>query len=146
MLLEIKELDTNIPLQTILKPDPNFYKEVREARFRQLVDDHYEILKQSDIAFMFPVDYPNEFAEVKKHAADFLIQISGGPNYFEQTRGDSKMVARHARFRVDANGRYIWLASYKVLLEDLYEEGIDQKYIESFWNYLNNFSMVLVNA
>ncbi|WP_193112788.1 hypothetical protein [Sulfurimonas marina] len=56
------------------------------------------------------------------------------------------MVARHARFRINANGRYIWLASYKILLEDLENEGIDEKYIKSFWNYLNNFSMVLVNT
>jgi hemoglobin len=145
MILEIKEIDSNSPIETLTKPDLNFLKEVGEIRFRQLVDDHYEILKESDIAFMFPVDYSDEFAKVKKHAADFLIQVCGGPNYFEQTRGDSKMVARHTRFRINENGRYIWLASYKTLLEDLEKEGVDKKYIESFWNYLNNFSMVLVN-
>ena len=55
------------------------------------------------------------------------------------------MLARHARFRIDEKGRFIWLDSYKSLLQELEKEGVDTKYIESFWNYLNNFSMALVN-
>lgn len=146
MTLEIKDAISDITLETIIKPNPNFYKQVGEERFRKLVDDHYEVLKKSQIAFMFPVDYDDEFEKVKKHAADFLIQISGGPDYYKQSRGDSRMVARHTRFRINAKGRYIWLDSYRKLLSELEEEGIDQKNIESFWNYLNNFSMVLINT
>ncbi len=146
MELIIKEIDTTSSLEKVIKPDPGFFQLVGEIRFRKLVDDHYEILKESEIAFMFPVDYPYEFEKVKKHAADFLIQISGGPDYYAQTRGDSRMLARHARFRIYEKGRFIWLDSYRSLLQELEKEGIDTKYIESFWNYLNNFSMPLVNS
>ena len=146
MKLTIKDITSVSPLEKVIKPDPYFFKSVGEERFRKLVDDHYELLKDSDIAFMFPIAYEDEFEKVKKYAADFLIQISGGPDYYAQTRGDSRMLARHARFRIDEKGRFIWLDAYRTLLEALEKEGIDTKYTESFWNYLNNFSMALVNT
>lgn len=146
MELIIKEISKATSLETVVKPNPVFFQQVGEERFRKLVNDHYELLKDSEIAFMFPVDYKDEFEKVKKHAADFLIQISGGPDYYKQSRGDSKMLARHARFRIDEKGRHIWLGAYRTLLKELDKEGIDKKNIESFWNYLNNFSMVLVNT
>jgi len=129
----------------IIKPNPGFLTQVGEERFRKLVDDHYENIRHSDIAFMFPVDYPDEFVKVKKHAADFFIQICGGPDYFFQTRGDPRMLARHQRFRIDEGGRQIWLTSFASLLPKLEEEGIDSEYIQSFWNYLERFSSLLVN-
>lgn len=129
----------------IIKPNPGFLIQVGEERFRKLVDDHYENIRHSDIAFMFPVDYPDEFVKVKKHAADFFIQICGGPDYFSQTRGDPRMLARHQRFRIDERGRQIWLESFASLLPKLEEEGIDPEYIQSFWNYLERFSSLLVN-
>lgn len=129
----------------IIKPNPEFLNQVGEERFRQLVDDHYENIAHSDIAFMFPVEYEDEFAKVKKHAADFFIQICGGPDYFAQTRGDPRMLARHQRFRIDERGRQIWLNSFATLLPPLEEEGISPENIQSFWNYLEHFSSLLVN-
>lgn len=131
---------------TIVKPNSRFFVEVGEERFRQLVNDHYELIRNSDIAFMFPVSYEEDFAKVKKHAADFLIQICGGPDYYAQTRGDSRMLARHARFRIDAKGRLTWLECYAKLLPELEAEGINPEYIQSFWNYLDSFSVVMVNT
>ena len=75
----------------VTKPHPGFYYEVGEERFRELVNAHYDLIRESDIAFLFPVD-DEDFAEAQKHAADFLIQICGGPNYFEQTRGEARLV------------------------------------------------------
>jgi len=131
---------------TIVKPNPEFLTEVGEERFRKLVNDHYELIRNSNIAFMFPVSYEEDFAKVKKHAADFLIQICGGPDYYAQTRGDSRMLARHARFRIDAKGRHTWLECYVSLLPELEKEGISPENIQSFWNYLDSFSVVMVNT
>lgn len=130
----------------IAKPHPGFFAEVGEERFRKLVSDHYELIRKSPIAFMFPVEYEDEFDKVKKRAADFLIQICGGPDYYAQTRGDPRMLARHARFRIDEQGRRIWLECYAQLLPELEKEGITPEYIQSFWDYLNGFSMVMVNT
>ena len=145
MKLEISDgvIDVRPP---VAKPHPGFFHEVGEERFRKLVFDHYESIKTSDIAFLFPIFDDEDFAEAQKHAADFLIEISGGPDYFTQSRGEHQMVGRHAPFRIDEHSRKVWLGLYIPLLEALEEEGINPKYIESFWNYLDIFSMWVVNT
>ncbi len=145
MKLKISEgqIDVRPP---VAKPHPGFYNEVGEERFRKLVFDHYESIKTSEIAFLFPIFDDDDFAEAQKHAADFLIEISGGPDYFTQTRGEHQMVGRHAPFRIDEKARKAWLELYIPLLNELEKEKITPEYIESFWNYLNLFSMWLVNT
>lgn len=130
----------------VAKPHPGFFHEVGEERFRKLVFDHYESIKTSEIAFLFPIFDDDDFAEAQKHAADFLIEISGGPDYFTQTRGEHQMVGRHAPFRIDEKSRRVWLELYIPLLTELVHEGITPEYIESFWNYLDIFSMWVVNT
>lgn len=146
MNLIITEANLKSPNLTVIKPSPDFLIEVGEERFRKLVNDHYELIRSSDISFMFPIEYEDEFEKVKKHAADFLIQICGGPNYYAQTRGDSRMLSRHARFRIEEKGRKTWLGCYATLLKELEKENISTKSIQSFWNYLDSFSMVLINT
>ncbi len=130
----------------VAKPHPGFLHEVGEKKFREVVNEHYEAIKTSDIAFLFPVHDEDDFAEAQKHAADFLIEICGGPDYFTQSRGDHQMVGRHAPFRIDESGRISWLQLYIPLLEPLADEGITEEYIQSFWDYLDIFSMWLVNT
>lgn len=137
------EIDVRPP---VAKPHPGFFHEVGEERFRKLVFDHYESIKTSDIAFLFPIFDDDDFAEAQKHAADFLIESSGGPDYFTQTRGEHQMVGRHAPFRIDEKSRRVWLELYIPLLTALVDEGITPEYIESFWNYLDIFSMWVVNT
>ena len=130
----------------VTKPHPGFFAEVGEARFKELVYKHYELIEVSDIAFLFPIHDEDDFNDAKRHAFSFLIEISGGPDYFTQERGKHQMVGRHAPFRIDEAGRRSWLALYIPLLEALVDEGITQKYIQSFWDYLDIFSMWLVNT
>jgi hemoglobin len=130
----------------VTKPHPGFLYEVGEERFKKLVYDHYELIKDSDISFLFPVFDEEDFDDAKKHAFDFLIQVCGGPKYFEESRGEPRMVGRHAPFRIDESGRITWLGLYKGLLEALPNEGISEEYIQSFWDYLDVFSMWMVNT
>jgi len=130
----------------VTKPHPGFLDQVGEERFKKLVYDHYVFIETSDIAFLFPIHDEEDFAEDKKHAFDFLIQECGGPDYFKQSRGDSQMVGRHAPFRIDEDGRKTWLELYAPLLEALPAEGVNEEYIQSFWDYLDTFSMWLVNT
>lgn len=130
----------------VAKPHPGFLHEVGEERFKKLVYDHYELIRTSEISFLFPVFDEDDFENAKQNAFAFLIEISGGPKYFELSRGEHRMVARHAPFRIDENGRKTWLSLYQPLLEALADEGISEEYIESFWDYLNKFSMWLVNT
>ena len=145
--MELKISDGKLGVRPpVAKPHPGFFYEVGEERFRKLVHDHYESIKTSEIAFLFPVFDDEDFAEAQKHAADFLIEISGGPDYFTQTRGEHQMVGRHAPFRIDEKARRVWLELYIPLLEALVDEGITPEYIESFWNYLDIFSMWVINT
>ena len=130
----------------VSKPHPGFLHEVGEERFKRLVYDHYDLIEESDIAFLFPVHDEDDFKEAKQHAFDFLIQICAGPRYFEKSRGKPQMVGRHAPFRIDEAGRKSWLVLYAGLLEALVDEGITGEYIQSFWDYLDVFSMWLVNT
>ena len=130
----------------VTKPHPGFLFEVGEERFRKLVSDHYELLRTSDISFLFPINDEDDFSAAKKHAADFMIQICGGPAYFNQSRGEPRMVGRHAPFRIDPVARHRWLEIYAMLLPALEAEGINPEYIQSFWNYLDIFSIWMINT
>ncbi len=130
----------------VAKPHPGFFNEVGEARFKELVYKHYELIEVSDIAFLFPIHDEDDFDDAKRHAFNFLVEVCGGPDYFTQDRGAHQMVGRHAPFRIDEAGRVSWLALYAPLLEALVDEGVTPEYIQSFWDYLDIFSMWLVNT
>ena len=130
----------------VTKPHPGFLHEVGVERFEKLVYDHYELIEKSEIAFLFPVLDEEDFAEAKRHAFTFLLEISGGEALFTKERGEHQMVGRHAPFRIDEEGRKVWLQLYADLLEPLADEGISEEYIQSFWDYLDIFSMWLVNT
>jgi len=129
----------------VTKPNPDFLNELGEEGFRKLIADHYDLLKESDISHLFPVDDAQEFADAKKHAADFMIQICGGPAYFNASRGAPMMGKRHAPFRIDEHARQRWLECYAMLLPGLSGKVKDEN-IQSFWNYLNVFSQWMVNT
>lgn len=123
-------------------PNPRLLEILGEEGMRQMISDHYDLLKQSNIRELFP---PTDegFAMAKKHSADFFIQICGGPRYFDQSRGAPRMVARHAPFAITQEARRIWLESYIIVLNQL---DIDEEVKQSFWNYLDIFSIWMMNT
>ncbi len=132
----------------VTKPHPAFYELVGEEGMRKLVSDHYDLIKDSEIRFLFPID-EEDFEDAKKHAADFLIQICGGPDYFNQTRGAPQMVGRHAPFRITAEARFVWLDLYRQLLDGLVGangEPVPEEIVKSFWDYLDIFSIWMINT
>ena len=130
----------------VTKAHPEFLQQIGEERFRKVVSDHYELLKNSSIKHLFPVDDPEEFEAAKKHAADFMIQICGGPAYFNASRGAPQMGRRHAPFRITAEARVVWLELYAQVLSPLADEGVSEENIQSFWRYLEVFSKHMVNT
>ena len=129
----------------VTKPIPEFLLEMGEEGIRQMVSDHYDLIKKSDIYEIFPQD-PQEFEDAKKHSADFMIQICGGPAYFNQNRGAPQMVGRHAPFRITPQTRQKWLELYKIVIEDLSKKGITETSLNSWWNYINVFSIWMINT
>ncbi len=129
----------------VQKPIPEFLIEIGEEGLRKLISDHYDAIKKSDIYFLFPQD-DAEFEKAKIHSSDFMIQICGGPAYFNTNRGAPQMVGRHAPFAIDAKSRERWLELYKPLIEELKEKGSTETSLYSFWGYLNIFSIWMINT
>lgn len=129
----------------VTKPIPEFLLEIGEEGIRNLISNHYDQLKGSKIAHLFPLD-DKEFEEAKKHSSDFFIQICGGPKYFNENRGAPQMVGRHAPFRITASARQTWLELYKPLILDLQKQGITTTSLQSFWKYLDVFSSWMINT
>jgi len=123
-------------------PDPRILEHLGENGMRKLISDHYNLLKQSNIRGLFP---PTDegFEMAKKHSSDFFIQICGGPRYFDQSRGAPRMVARHAPFKITPEGRIVWLEKYAEVLKTL---EIPENVLKSFWNYLDIFSIWMINT
>ena len=123
-------------------PDAAFLTHLTEVGIRRLVSDHYDALIQSSIKGLFPAN-AKMLAAAKQHSADFFIQICGGPDYFTQHRGQPQMAKRHAPFRITPCARTVWLTCYQPLLSGL---DLPEHVTQSFWNYLNIFSVWMVNT
>ena len=123
-------------------PDPAFLDHLGEAGVRNLVSDHYDALVNSPIKDLFPSD-AKMLAMAKKHSADFFIQICGGPDYFTQSRGQPKMAKRHEPFKITPQARRVWLTCYHPLLLKL---DLPSPVTQSFWDYLNIFSVWMINT
>lgn len=126
----------------VQRPPKEFLEQMTEDGIRQLISDHYDLLVQSEIKHLFPED-PRELAMAKKHASDFFIQICGGYPYFNESRGAPVLRKRHRPFKITMKGRKIWLECYQQLLPNL---DISDELIFAFWNYIDKFSLYMVNT
>lgn len=127
---------------SVTLPSPEFLKVVGEDGLRKIISDHYDLIKQSSIYNIFPQD-EKEFEQAKINSSDFFIQICGGPKYFNENRGAPMMVARHQPFKITPKTRMVWLECYIEVLKKL---DIDEELLKSFWNYLDIFSIWMVNT
>lgn len=141
MKLEIKEYQFGERPQ-VTRPNRKILNVLGEEGIRKLVDDHYNLLRKSKIGDLFPPD-DKEFEAAKLRSSDFFIQILGGPQYFNQNRGEPMLVRRHRPFKITAEGRRIWLECYQKLLPEL---GLSDELLFSYWNYLNVFSTWMINT
>jgi hemoglobin len=123
-------------------PNPKILEVLGEDGIREMIAHHYDLLVQTEIKGLFPPTKEGLEA-AKKHAADFFIQICGGPRYFDNSRGAPRMVARHMPFKIDSNARIIWLENFAKAIE---ETNLDNDLKKSFWNYIDIFSIWMVNT
>jgi len=123
-------------------PDPRIYEYLGEEGMRKMVSDHYDIMVKSSIKELFPPT-PYLLEKAKNHSANFLIQICGGPRFYEVTRGAPMMAARHSPFKITQEARQVWLESYIEVLQKL---DMSDELKESYWNYLDIFSIWMMNT
>lgn len=123
-------------------PSPELLKLLKEDGIRKLVSDHYDLLSQSEISHLFP-RIEEQLDKAKQRSSDFFIQICGGHPYFNENRGKPMLAARHAPFKITQEARMVWLNCYQQVLAQL---EIPEPVVQSFWNYLNEFSFWMVNT
>ena len=123
-------------------PVPEFLVAAGEDGIRAMVSRHYDLLRESSIKDIFPTT-DEAFDLAKKHSADFVIQICGGPDYFNQNRGRPMLSNRHQPFKITPEARIVWLECYRQAILEL---DIAEELIRSFWNYVNVFSNWMVNT
>lgn len=123
-------------------PTSEMFLLLKEEGMRKMVSDHYDLLKESAIKDLFPKN-PILLEKAKEHSADFFIQICSGPMYFNKNRGRPMLNKRHLPFKISAEAREEWLNCYKQVLEQL---NLPENVLQSFWNYLDVFSVWMVNS
>ena len=125
----------------VSKPHPDFLNELGEEGIRKMVNRHYDLMRESDIKHLFPED-DEEFEKAKIRSADFMIQICGGPDYFNQNLGPPMLINRHNPFEITPEGRIVWLECYRIAL---LETKLPEHLILSFWDYIQVFSAWMMN-
>jgi len=129
----------------VQKPNPGFLSEIGEQGIRDLLTRLYTCLDKSPIRVIFPPDDTQGMMEAAQVSADFFIQICGGPAYFNQNRGMPQMRGRHAPFAITAEARLHWLSCFEEALKPL-ESNVSEENLQSFWNYINVFSIMMINT
>ncbi len=132
--------NTNLP--EVQLPDKEFLNQLGESGIRKLSNDHYNLLRKSEINNLFPED-DIEFEKAKLRSSDFLIQIMGGRPYFNENRGKPMLAQRHAPFKITPKARLTWLECYSEVLKKI---DLEEEIMSSFWKYLNMLSMRMVNT
>lgn len=115
---------------------------LKEEGVRKLISDHYDRIKVSSIKHIFPKE-DVIFEAAKKNSSDFFVQVLGGPTYYNESRGAPMLVRRHLPFTITEEGRKVWLGIYKELLPEL---EMPDELLLSFWQYLDQFSIWMINS
>ena len=141
MDLQIKPMPANFRPEHGL-PHPKMYELLGEKGVRKMVSDHYDLLVESEIKDLFP---PKGYGleQAKERSADFFIQKLGGPDYFNQNRGEPKLSQRHSYFKITPEARIVWLGCYR---EALLKQNLPEDFVLAFWEYLHGFSNWMVNT
>ena len=127
---------------TVTLPNPEFLRILGESGIREMVSKHYDLLRESKLKEMFSRDDAG-FERSKQYSADFMIQILGGHEYYNEHRGKPMLVNRHQPFSITPLDRIVWLNCYKQVLLTI---NAPDYLKESFWNYLNIFSNWMVSV
>lgn len=127
----------------VTKPHPDFFQHMKEEGIRKMVSRHYDLMRQTEIKNLFSTD-DGEFEQQKQHSADFMVQICGGNDYYNQRRGKPMMINRHAASEITAQARLIWLQCYQQALSEI--DNVPEHAIQSFWDYINIFSTWMINT
>ena len=126
-------------------PNPKFLEQVTQEGFKKLINDFYEEVIDSEIAYFFPTD-DDELEKVKiKNGMYFMMMCGGSKDYLTKMNGEKDQVKFHDNnFSIPHKARYEWLGCWEIVLRPL-EKTIEHDLIQSYWNWIEVFSKHIVN-
>lgn len=133
--------DLKTPLPPIIFPTSSFLAKVGIDVIAKIVLHHHRLLQKSSISSMYPTD-ESHFLEGVSKASHFLIEALGGEKVYTFSYGSPALCRTHAPFAIDDEARGVWLMLYKQTLHDLH---FPKELIKEFWNWIEPFSMRMVN-
>lgn len=126
-----------------ISPNPLIYQAMGEAAIFKMLEDFYIELGQSSIKHLFPDDV----VEASKKSGAFFVFILGGPPLYQERYGPPMMRKRHMAFAIDEQARQVWLECFKKTLVDADKKyQFPMEHFDSFWNFLDRFSLWMVNT
>lgn len=87
--------------------------------------------------------YPDDLSDPKAHLAMFLAQYWGGPQTFNEQRGQPRLRMRHARFAIGAAESEAWLGH---MMEAVKAAGLSPSDEDQMLDYMKMAAKSLVNA
>lgn len=126
-----------------IQPNPEIYAAMGEASIYKMLEDFYLELEKSSIRSLFPED----MRQASKRSAAFFVYILGGPPLYQQQYGPPMMRKRHMPFTIDESTRQVWLNCFKLILREADKKyQFPMEHMESFWHFLDRFSLWMVNT
>lgn len=132
---------TELVLPAVSFPSSRVLEVAGEAKLREAVIRHHELLAAGPIAAMFPAD-PAVFASLLVKVADFFVETCGGAASYSTEHGNTCMRTRHFPFTIDEPSREVWLAA---LFQAMEEVDFPVEVREEYWTWLEAFSVRMIN-
>lgn len=122
-------------------PTRRIFAVAGEDLLRALVRRHHERLRDSIVGHLFPFDAAR-FDEGVAKAADFVVEVAGGPDYYALAHGRVCMRTQHFPFTIDEQAREVWLAE---LLGAFADVAFPLDIREEYWNWVEAMSIRMIN-
>lgn len=122
-------------------PSNKTYLALGEAKIREVVKVHHDLVRQSKIGHLYPQD-DALFTEATQKIEDFFVQMLGGADLYTSKQGHPKLRNRHFPFEVTESGRDIWLMSFRKALKQC---AIPKELLPEIWNWVEAISIRMIN-
>ncbi len=122
-------------------PSARVFKFVGESILRELVRRHHERLVQSKISHLFVMS-ESQFQSLIEKAADFMVELVGGPTHYSDYSEHTCMRVKHFPITIDEGSRDIWLAQLLAAFNDV---RFPREMRHEVWDWLEAMSIRMIN-
>ena len=125
----------------VLFPSNQTYLALGEAKIREVVKVHHELVRHSKIGHLYPQEEEAFIAATTK-IEDFFVQMLGGKDLYTSVQGHPRLRDRHFPFEVTETGRDIWLMSFRKALKQC---AVPKELLPEIWTWVESISIRMIN-